>query len=111
MKRKILAILTSLLFVTLIPSTIGDISEIDSDIRTTNLDVGRTFCIGIGLFPHRSGNTITFFAIWLLYKEFLFLKWVTLKDSSTFLAGRYIIQRDLVVFIVGIFLGGLEIAP
>lgn len=111
MKTKIIAILVSILFLTVIPSAIGDIVELESDMRTTNLDVGRGFCIGVGLFPHRSGNTITFFAIWLFHKEFVFFEWVTLKDSSAFLAGKYTIQRDLVVFVFGFFMGGLEIAP
>lgn len=91
MERKILTILVSMLFLTLIPSAIGEIANPESDVKTTDLDVGRVFLKGFVLFPHNSDGNFTFFAIRLFYIEitptesscgWIILKWVTIQDFN-----------------------------
>jgi len=65
MKNKIFAILVSMLFITMIPSAIGEITNHESDIIKPCLDIGRVFYKGLVLFPRYSDGNLTCFAIWL----------------------------------------------
>ncbi|UCD12966.1 MAG: hypothetical protein JSW60_05205 [Thermoplasmatales archaeon] len=115
MKRRILPILASLLFITMIPSAIGEIANSESDIRTTDLDVGRTFYRGVVLFPHYSDDNLICFVLRLFYLEitpierswgWLTLGWVTFeKFTGKIITGPF----NIIGYIFGYFEGGLEI--
>ncbi len=110
MKKKLLAILVSMLFLTTIPSVLGVNSE-SEDIEPC-LDIGRYFTKGLVFNPPKSEPN-TYFAIWLWYPteggmQLIILDWVTLIPSSY--NGRFyeITIFGLFIYIIGFFEGGLE---
>jgi hypothetical protein len=113
MKKKILAILVSLLFVATIPSVIGINYELDNK---SSLDIGRCFLKGL-LFDLPWGNPNTYFAIWFWYPteegmQLIILDWLRVpwwKDSA-YLGRFYEISIfGLFIYVFGFFEGGLEV--
>jgi len=109
MERKILAILVSILFITMIPSVIGVNSE--SEDREPCLDIGRYFTRGLLFDPPFNSEPNLYFAIWLFYPteegvKLIILDWVTLNIS---LGRWYEVGLGLFIFVFGFFEGGLEI--
>lgn len=113
MKRKILTILVSMLFLSVIPSVIGVDSE--SDDREPCLDIGRVYLKGLFLFPHYSGDDLIFFALSLFFIQFtptertygwIRLQWVTLENfTGEFKTGPF----HIIGWFFGFLEGGLEI--
>jgi len=112
MRRKILAIIVSLLFLTTIPSVLGVNSE--SEDTESCLDIGRVFLKGLVLFPHYSDDQLTCFAIILFYIEFtptersmgwIRFKWITLDHAFGIKTGPF----HIIGWLFGFFEGGLEI--
>jgi hypothetical protein len=112
MKRKILTILVSLLFLTTIPSVMGVNS--DSEDIEPCLDIGGVFLKGLVLFPRYSWESLTCFAIRLFYIEitpternmgWITFKWVTLENVVNVKTGRF----NIIGYINGFFVSGLKI--
>jgi hypothetical protein len=113
MKKKILTILISLLFLTMIPSVSG-INSNSEDIEPC-LDVGRVFFRGIVFFPHYSGDDLICFVPRILYIEFtpteqtigwIRLGWVRFENfTGTIIIGPF----NIIGYLYGIFPGGLDI--
>ena len=112
MKKKILTILVSMLFITMIPSTIGDIFEPDSEDEIIWMR---------GLIHHklRKGNfnnCIAFhLVVWYntssgLKREVYWFEPFTFRDSA-YLGRMYEIGLGLFTYVFGYFQGGLEILP
>lgn len=109
MKRKILTIIISMLFIAMIPTAIGEIANPESNDIEPCLDVGRCFLKGFGFFPQREGNEITFFVIrFRMPNDVCWFQWITIKDSA-YSSRLYIIGKNI-VYVFGFFQGGLEIA-
>jgi len=116
MIRKILAILVSVLFITMIPSVLGVTSE-SEDIEPC-LDVERTVYRGLVLFPHYSDRNITFFAICLSYYQIspterssglILFKWITVRSYSDLYPRFYDIGLlGLFKYVIG-FGGGFKV--
>jgi hypothetical protein len=111
MKRKILTILVSMLFITMIPSVIGDIIEPDSEDEII-------YMRGLLFRCSRLGNVNNAIAIHLvvwyntssgLQREVYWFEPVTFKDSL-YMGRMYEIGAGLFTFLFGLFAGGLEIA-
>lgn len=111
MIRKILAILISMLFITMIPSVIGVNSE--SEDRESSLDIGRYICRGLVFDPPFNSEPDLYFAIWLFYQteecvELIILDWVIIRGSA-YMGRMYEVGLGLFIYIFGIFEGGLEV--
>ena len=116
MKRKILTILVSLLFITMIPSVVGEIADSESDFKENSLDFDRVYMNALLLYKLRKGNLNTCFAIRLVvwynissepYCEVYWFKWVTFKDSA-YLGRMYEVGLGLFTYIFGC-VGDIEI--
>ena len=110
MRRKILAIIVSMLFLSVIPSVLGINTE--SEDREPCLDIGRCFYRGLLFNPPKSEPN-TYFAIWLFYPteegvQLIILDWVTLKVFG-YLGRMYEFWFGLFIYVFGFFEGGLEI--
>ena len=120
MKRKILTILVSMLFITIIPSVMGEIANPEPNDSEPCLDIERVCFRGLVLFPHYSDDNFTFFAVWLSYckitpteKNFglILFKWVKITGRDSLYYGRwYEIRLGPFMFIQLGCSGGLEIA-
>ena len=105
MIKKGLAVAVILLFigVAFIPNVSAYDKEINDDIIEP-LDIGRTIIRGFGLFPHFSGNNLTFF--YLNFKSDLF-GWITLRiaNQGFMLIGPF----NIIIYVFGAsFKGGIE---
>ena len=86
MRRKILAILISMLFIISIPSVLGVTSE-SEDIEPC-LDVGRVYIYCFVFFPQYDGYNLTFFKIRFVHydplnpqPEVYWFKWITIEEA------------------------------
>lgn len=109
MKKKILAILVSMLFISMIPSTIGDDCEPEQEDKII-------FMKGLIYHRLRKGNINTVFAIHLvvwyntsegIVREVYWFKWITFRDS-VYLGRMYDVCLGLFTYVFGYFEGGLE---
>ncbi len=116
MKKKVIAILVSLLFITMIPSAIGEIADSESDFKENNLDFDRVYMRAWLFYKLRKGNHNTFFAYRLVvwynissepYREAYWFKWVTFKDSA-YIGRMYEVGLGLLTCIFG-YVGDIEI--
>ena len=105
-----------MLFLTTIPSVIGEIADSESDFKENNLDFDRVYMRALLLYKLRKGNPNTFFAYRLVvwynisskpYREVYWFKWVTFKDSA-YLGRMYEVGLGLFTYIFG-FVGYIEI--
>ena len=120
MKRKILAILISLLFIATIPSAIGEITNTESDFKENNLDDESVWMRGLLFRCNLVGNHKGWFAIHLVViynissepqREVYWFEWVTFR--LPYLGGMYEIGLGLFTwyYFFGFYGGGLEIIP
>ena len=112
MKRKILAIFVSLLFIAMIPSVIGDICEPDSENEIV-------WMRGLIFHKLRKGNFNTCLAIHLIVwyntsegiiREVYWFEPFPFRDSA-YLGRMYEVGLGLFTYIFGFFQGGLETIP
>lgn len=107
--KKILTIFISMLFITAIPSAIGEVISSESNDSEPCLDVGRIWLRCFGFFPQDEGNEITFLVIrFERGNDVYWFQWITIQDSA-YAGGIYYITNNI-IFICGFFQGGLEIA-
>ena len=119
MYRKLLTILVSMLFVSIIPSVVGGNTELEKE---PCLDVGRTFWFGVVLFANYTGTHLTCYAIYLRYDRFsptekdsgvYIMKWISIPFRDSAYMGRmYEIRActfGVITIIFGLFPGGLDI--
>ena len=117
MERKILAIFVSLLFLTTIPSVLGEIADSESDFRENNLDFDRVWMKGLlsrsNRFPPYRYLAIRLVVIYNIssnpQREVYWFKWITFRDSA-YMGRRYEVGLGLSIFYIG-YVEGLEIAP
>ena len=105
MLKKGLAVAVILLFigVAVAPSINATDKEIN-DNTTEPLDFGRTIIRGFGLFPHFSGDNLTFF--YLNFKSDLF-GWITLRIAGS--GFRIIGPFNIIIYVFGAsFKGGID---
>ncbi len=114
MKRKILAILISMLFIAMIPSVIG--VNFESDIVDSSLFDERVWMKGLlsrsNRFPPYRYLAIRLVVIYNIssnpQREVYWFKWITFRDSA-YMGRRYEVGLGLFIFYIG-YVEGLEIA-
>jgi len=115
MKRKIFSLLICILLISTIPLAAG-VTENEPE-REPGLDVGRVWLRGLVFRCNRWGNVNHALALRLHYIEFtpsertmgiITMNHVVFRDSA-YLGRMYEVGLGLFTYIVGIFLGGIEI--
>lgn len=113
MKRKLFAILISMLFISMMPSVVGVNTELEKE---PCLDVGRIFIKGgFVFFPHYSDGDLIFFVIILSFIEItpternwrcLGPRWIRLEN---FIGNIWIGPFGILGYVFGTCMGGIEI--